>query len=235
MNRKRIQILVVNDKPVTIGLLAELLSALDYNILIANDGQEAIRQIIETKPGLVVLDVDIENGFEVFRKIRTLSEIPIIILSSHSNYYDRVKCLEIGADDYITIPFNNLELSARIKAVLRRYPISGWSDQVKKISTRISQGELYIDIEARKVTLGNKEIFLTNTEFLLLTELVINAGRVISHNELLVTIWGPEYERATTYIYMYIRFLREKIEIDSHHPQHIINIPRVGYRFDAFL
>jgi two-component system KDP operon response regulator KdpE len=156
------------------------------------------------------------------------------MLSGRTDYADKALCLELGADDYITKPFNTIELAARIGAVLRRFQrASPESNKQMKIECKILQGELLVDFEVRQVTLAGKEVSLTETEFKLLWELVSNAGKVMTYSELLSNVWGKDYMEATNYVQNYIRLLRAKIEPSPDNPRHIINIPRVGYRFDC--
>ena len=230
------RILVVDDDPEILELLTIQLEFLDYKVLTSLDGTDALIKFNKYQPDLVILDIDLPaiNGIDVCRKLRGLSNVPIIMLSGRTDYADKALCLELGADDYITKPFNTIELAARIGAVLRRFQrASPESNKQMKIEYKILQGELLVDFEVRQVTLAGKEVSLTETEFRLLWELVSNAGKVMTYSELLSNVWGKDYMEATNYVQNYIRLLRAKIEPSPDNPRHIINIPRVGYRFDC--
>jgi DNA-binding response OmpR family regulator len=230
------RILVVDDDPEILELLTIQLEFLDYQVLTSPDGTDALIKFNKYQPDLVILDINLPaiNGIEVCRKLRGLSNVPIIMLSGRTDYYDKALCLELGADDYITKPFNTIEFAARIGAVLRRFQRASLETNMSKVvAYKTLKGELLIDLVARRVTLAGKEVSLTETEFKLLWELVSNAGKVMTYSELLANVWGKEYKEATNYLHNYIRLLRAKIELDPDNPQNIINIPRVGYRFDC--
>jgi two-component system KDP operon response regulator KdpE len=166
------------------------------------------------------------DGFEVCEEIRKWSQVPIIGLSARGEMADKVKCLNLGADDYMTKPFGIDELIARVKAVLRR---NRFEDSVPATSSFIS-GDLVVDLATRKVTRAGKDIRLTATEFKLLRELILGAGQTLTYKYLLGKIWGPEYKTEREYLHVYIGHLRAKLEPDTRNPVYIISVPGVGYQ-----
>ncbi len=222
-------ILVVDDE---IGILKFLKANLEdhgYDVLTAMDGAEAIATFEMNMPNLVVLDITMPkmDGFEVCRRVREWSQVPIIVLSARLAGEDKVELLDLGADDYITKPFYADELIARVSAVLRR------SEPVSSAQTKpsVSIGDLEINFAQRRVALSGEDIQLTPTEYNLLQELALNAGKVLTHSHLLKKVWGPEYGGETDYLHTFIRRLRRKLEPDSPEPLYIITVPGVGYRF----
>lgn len=223
-------ILIVDDDPVIIKFLRATLGVRDYETLAAMDGAEALRTVEMELPDLVILDIMLPNidGFEVCRRLREWSQIPIIMLSGQGGAEEKVKCLNLGADDYITKPFDLNELIARISAVLRR------TQAVGAIATRPSftSGDLTVNFVERRVTVAGNEVRLTPVEYSLLQEFVLNAGKVLTHTYLLNRIWGPEYREETEYLRVFVGRLRAKLELDRTSPRYIITVPGVGYRFD---
>jgi len=229
MHRPRV--LIVDDDLAIIKLLRANLKAEDYEILTAMDGTEAL-QIIEMElPDLVILDIMMPkmDGFEVCQQLREWSQLPIIMLSARGDEEDKVKCLELGADDYITKPFGVGELIARVKAVFRR------TQAIGTIPTQPSftSGDLEINFAQRGVTVAGKEVKLTPTEYQLLQELVLNKGKVLTHTHLLNKVWGLEYREERQYLHVFIRRLRAKLEPDLTNPRYIITLPGVGYQFKS--
>jgi len=167
------------------------------------------------------------DGFEVCRQLREWSQIPIIMLSARGDESDKVKCLELGADDYITKPFGASELIARVRAVLRR------TEAARTIPTQPSftSGDLKISFAQRQVIVADKEVKLTPTEYSLLQELVLNAGKVLTHTHLLNKVWGLEYRDERWYLHVFVRRLRVKLEPDPQNPRYIMTVPGVGYQF----
>ena len=229
MHRPRV--LIVDDDLAIIKFLRANLKAEDYEILTAMDGAEALQTIERELPDLVILDIMMPkmDGFEVCRRLREWSQIPIIMLSARGDVFDKVKCLDLGADDYITKPFGVGELIARVKTVLRRTEAAG------TIPTQPSftSGDLEINFVARRVTVAGEEVKLTSTEFSLLQELVLNAGKVLTHTHLLNKVWGLEYREERQYLHVFIRRLRTKLEPDLTNPRYIITVPDIGYQFKA--
>ncbi len=223
------RILVVDDELSIIKFLRANLEANDYEVLAAMDGAEALQTFEIELPDLVILDIMMPkmDGFEVCRRIREWSQVPIMMLSARGDESDKVKCLDLGADDYITKPFGKDELVARVRAVLRR------TETAATIPTQpsFSSGDLKINFAQRQVTVADKEVKLTPTEYNLLQELVLNAGKVLTHTHLLNKVWGPEYREDTQYLHVFVRRLRAKLESDLTNPKHIMTVPSVGYQF----
>ena len=223
------RILIVDDDLAIIKFLRANLKAEDYETLVAMDGAEAIEAVERALPNLVILDIMMPkiDGFEVCRRLREWSQIPIIMLSARGDEGDKVKCLDLGADDYITKPFGVGELIARVRAVFRR------TQAVGTVPTQPSftSDDLEINFAQRRVTVAGEEVKLTPTEFRLLQELVLNAGKVLTHVHLLNKVWGLEYREERWYLHVFIRRLRAKLEPDPTKPKYIITMPGVGYQF----
>jgi two-component system KDP operon response regulator KdpE len=228
MNKPRV--LVVDDEPETVKYVGANLRARGYDVLTAEDGRTALKEFSEAVVDLIILDIMMPgpDGFEVCQAVRQQSAVPIIMLSARGQERDIVRALDLGADDYLTKPFGVAEMLARVRAALRRTTQTGVSPRPPLVME-----DLDIDFTARQVTLGGHEVQLTPTEYNLLTHLVINAGRVITHRALLQAVWGPEYGDETEYLWAYIRRLRRKIEPDPSDPRYILTHPGVGYSFVA--
>lgn len=229
MHRSRI--LIVDDDPVIIKFLRASLEARGCETLTAMDGDEALRTVESELPDLVILDIMMPkiDGFEVCRQLSEWSQIPIIMLSGRSDVKDKTKCLNLGADDYITKPFAVNELIARVKAVFRRTKTAG----ATPVQPSFTSGDLKVDFVGRQVTVAGKEVRLTPTEYSLLQEFVLNAGKVLTHAHLLNRIWGAEYRGEREYLRVFTRRLRAKIEADPENPKYIITLPGIGYQFQA--
>ncbi len=201
----------------------------DYEISRAENGWEALRKTEETKPDIIILDVTMPglNGFEVTERLRTRSDIPIILLTAKGLEEDKVRGLETGADDYIVKPFGPKELMARVDAVLRRANARA-PTEVEEV---FSQGDLRVDFGQRQVFLDNEPIDLTPTEYSLLFHLIQGRGRVLSQDELLTKVWGLEYRNEVQYLKVYVRRLREKLGDNTDQPTYIRTIRGVGYLF----
>ena len=201
-----------------------------YQVIEADAGSEAIRQLESTKPNMVLLEVTLPDaaGFDVCRELRKLDPaVPVIMMSSRSDEIDAVVALEIGADDYVTKPLRLRELVARMAAHLRRARL----ESAEAMRSRLEFRDLVIDVNERRVYKGGKEIELTHTEFDLLTFLASNAGKVLSREKILNSIWGYEYPIETRVIDVHIRNLRRKIETQPSRPYYILAVPGIGYRF----
>jgi len=222
-------ILVVDDDEKIIKFLRFNLAGEGWHILTARDGAEALQIVEREPPDLVLLDMMLPkvDGFEVCRRLRQWSQVPIIGLSARGDTADKVKCLDLGADDYITKPFGIDELIARVKAVLRRNKI----DDSASVRSYFECDNLKIDFATRRVTADGNEVKLTPTEYKLLRELVLSAGQALGYRYLLGKIWGPEYKTEREYLHVYIGHLRAKIEPDPREPVCIVSVPGVGYRF----
>ena len=227
MNKTRI--LVVDDELSIIKFLRANLESKGYEVLTAINGAEALQTFEMELPDLVILDIMMPkmDGFEVCRRLREWSQTPIIMLSARGDESDKVKCLDLGADDYITKPFGKDELIARVRAVTRR------TETAASMPTQPSftSGDLEISFAQRRVTVAGKEVKLTPTEYTLLQEFVLNAGKVLTHTHLLNKVWGPEYSEEREYLHVFVRRLRAKLEPAPTNPRYIVTVPGVGYQF----
>lgn len=223
------RILVVDDDPLITKFLGASLKAQGWDVLIAMSGAEALDTVETELPDLVILDIMMPklDGFDVCLRLRQWSEIPIIMLSAKSDASDKARCLNIGADDYITKPFALGELIARVKSVLRRVE----TPRGMPTQSSFSKGDIKIDLAQRQITPAGNEVKLTPTEYVLLHELMTNAGKVLTHSHLLSRVWGPEYIDDREYLHVFISRLRAKIESDSTNPKYIVTVPGVGYMF----
>ena len=227
---KQFRILVVDDEPRIINFLTSKLRASGYETLTASNGIEALEQAQAQEPDLIVLDVVMPkmDGFETLRELRTFSSVPVIFLSAKGTDLDRIKGLGLGADDYLSKPFSPDELVARIDAVKRRV---GPSENRKSLQ-QYSYGNLNVNFAKRSVNLAGEEIRLTRIEWLLLSELTQNAGRLMLYEELLTRVWGPEYRDDVQLLRTWISRLRNKIEKDPNQPTLIKTMPKSGYIMD---
>lgn len=226
---KRFRVLVADDDSRIVKFLTVRLGASGYEVLTASNGLEAVEKVQSQEPDLVVLDVVMPglDGFDTLKQIRALSAVPVIILSAKESSTDRIKGLELGADDYLVKPFSPDELVARIEAVRRRL----LSSQDRKVIEYISLGDITVDLKRHLVITNNREIELKRTEWLLLSELARNAGKLMLYEELLTKIWGPEYRDDIHILRAWISRLRKKIAI-SGRPQVIRTITKTGYMID---
>jgi two-component system KDP operon response regulator KdpE len=227
---KKFRVLIVDDEQRIINFLSSKLRASGYEVITASNGEEAIEQVQAQEPDLMVLDVMMPkmDGFETLKLLRSFSSMPVIILSAKGANADKVKGLDLGADDYLAKPFSPDELIARIEAVRRRLG----PDEKRKTNEEISFNELTIDFRKRLVILKGKEIRLTRIEWLLLSELAQNAGNLMLYSDLLTRIWGPEYRDDVQILRTWISRLRNKVERDPNNPTLIRTIPKTGYMID---
>ncbi len=225
MEVKGARIMIIDDEPQMRRLLKVALTAHGYEIRAAETGREGIDQAAVFHPDLIVLDLSLPDldGIEVIKKLREWTQTPVIILSVREQEGDKIAALDAGADDYVTKPFSMGELLARVRTALRH--AAGAGDEPV-----LTFGGLVIDLTRRYVAVDDREVKLTPTEYELLRILVVNAGKVLTHRQLMRTVWGPSYEQETNYLRVYIRQLRQKIEPDPARPRHIITEPGVGYR-----
>lgn len=201
-----------------------------YQVVEADGGSDAIRQLEQVKPSMVLLEVTLPDaaGFDVCREMRKLDPgVPVIMMSSRTDEIDAVVALEIGADDYVTKPLRLRELVARMAAHLRRARL----ETTEAMRSRLEFKDLVIDVNERRTYKNGKEVELTHTEFDLLTFLASNAGKVLSREKILNSIWGYEYPIETRVIDVHIRNLRRKIETQPSRPYYILAVPGIGYRF----
>lgn len=226
------KILVVDDEKRMVRFIQLNLEQDGFQVITAYNGNEALEQVRTQLPDLVLLDImmpDID-GFEVLKKIREVNDVPVIMLTAKGEEDDRVKGLELGADDYITKPFSPRELVSRIKAVLRRTK-TFQEDQVDVVEV---DDRLRIDFSRREVWVEGEKVDLRPTEYRLLYHLVKNAGWVNTHEQLLTKVWGFEYRDEPHYVRLYVNYLRKKLEKDPSNPKYILTERGVGYRFVDF-
>jgi two-component system, OmpR family, KDP operon response regulator KdpE len=226
------KILVVDDEPRMVQLISMNLKLEGFQVVSAADGYQALERVTREMPDLVLLDIMMPDmdGYETLKKIREVSAVPVIYLSVKAEESDRVRGLDLGADDYITKPFSNRELVSRIRAVLRRTETENYNH---KTEIRVDD-ELIINFDRRLVMVRGKEVRLRPTEYRLLFQLVSNAGKLLTHETLLARVWGPEYNDEDQYVRLYITYLRQKIEKDPKNPRYILSERGLGYRFVEF-
>ena len=222
------KILVVDDEKPIADILQFNLKKEGYDVYCAYDGNEALKMVEELQPDLILLDImlPLRDGMEVCREVRKKYETPIIMLTAKDADMDKILGLEYGADDYITKPFNILEVKARIKALLRR---SGKKEEESKTA---SYGELSIDCGSRRVFISGKEVNLTAKEFDVLELLIFNPNKVYSRDALLTLVWGRDYPGDARTVDVHIRRLREKIEQNPSEPKYVHTKWGVGYYFE---
>lgn len=222
------RILIVDDEPKLVRLVQEILHATGYETLAASSGKQALEIVAIEQPDLVILDVMLlgsMDGFQVARQIREFSEVPIIMLTIKSKNADVLRGFEAGADDFISKPFNAQELLARLRAVLKR--TSGAT--AAPVNSEIQCGALHIDLLRRAVTIYEHEVHLTPTEYKVLYELARHPNQVLLHEQVLSSVWGPEYRGEIDYLRSYIHCLRKKLEADPTNPKMILSTPGIGY------
>jgi two-component system, OmpR family, KDP operon response regulator KdpE len=230
MSKERI--LIVDDEPKLIYLVREVLSATGFEVLQTYKGEHAVEMVAVEQPDLILLDIVLPgqmDGYEIARRIRKFSNVPIIMLTAKVRESEMLRGFEAGADDYITKPFSSKELLARIRAILKR----SHSGAEVPAEMEITCDRLKIDLARRRVTVEGCEVHLTPTEFNLLHELATHPNRVMLHEELLSAVWGAEYRDDLDYLRSYIRYLRQKIEADPSNPKIILRCPGVGYMLAA--
>jgi two-component system KDP operon response regulator KdpE len=224
---KQFRVLLVDDEERILNFLRYKLKGVGYEVLTAKNGQEALEVVQSQEPDLMVLDLVMPkmDGFEVLKELRTFSQIPVIVLSARDADADKIKGLRSGADDYLSKPFNSDELVARIEAVKRRLPSSS------KVNTRetMTLEGVTIDFRRRQVLVRGEEVYLTRIEWLLLSELAHNVGRLMTYEELLIRVWGPEYRDDVHLLRTWVSRLRHKMESDPQNPVLIRTMPKVGY------
>ncbi len=223
------KLLVVDDAPDVAEIVAfgARMTWPDCEVTIAGNGQDALQRFAEQAPDLVVLDVAMPppDGFDVCRRIRETSQVPILMLTVKDQTLDKVRALDIGADDYLTKPFDHLELLARLRALVRR------SNRTVAPSPPFATGNFSLDFTTHEVRVGGTVVPLTATEYRLLEELVRRAGTVLPHELLLEQVWGPGYTHDAHYLKVFIRRLRRKLGDSAEHPKFIDTTWGVGYRF----
>lgn len=228
MVHKKVCILIVEDDSRILRLEQLVLEKEGYTVLSAGSGEDALELLAETSPSLMLLDVGLPgvDGFTTCQRVREFSHVPIIMVTARDYNEDKVRGLEIGADDYVTKPFSTNELSARVKAALRR---SNMSNDTTEPSFQV--GELVIDFARNRVTLGQEEVFLSDTEYRLLCYLARNAGRIVTRDQILERIWGEEYVGEAHLLHVTIGRLRQKLEDFSGKSRYIATRRGIGYSF----
>jgi two-component system KDP operon response regulator KdpE len=226
MTGRTISILVVDDEPPIRRLLRNTLAVQDYRVVEAATGKEALDAARREKPDLVVLDLGLpdSDGLDIIRELRARSPIPIVVLSSRGDEKGKVAALDLGADDYVTKPFGIEELMARIRTALRHRLQEQGSRPIFR------SGDLGVDLVHRRVSVGEREVKLSPKEYDILQQLVIHAGKVLTHRHLLQEVWGGAESGDVQYLRVFIRQLRQKLEADPERPRHIVTEPGVGYR-----
>jgi two-component system KDP operon response regulator KdpE len=220
-------ILVVEDEPRVVRLVSEVLNSVGYRVIAATSGQPAIEMVALEQPDLVLLDILLPHdldGYQVCRRIREFSQVPIIMLTAKAQEIDMLCGFEVGADDYLTKPFSAKELLARVRAVLRRA-----QRPEEMVTATLTCSELEINFARRMVKMRGENVSLTRTEYDLLRQLALNVNRVMVHQDLLTAVWGAEYRDDVDYLRAYIRYLRRKLEADPSTPEYIVTAQGVGY------
>jgi len=222
------RILVVDDEPQITRVLRRSLISQGYDVHIAAEGEAALQTFGDWPPDLVVTDLAMPNmnGLELCRRLRALSQVPIIVLSVRGEEKTKVEALDCGADDYVTKPFGMDELLARIRATLRRAPAG--QDEAE---TTLQAGDFRVEIDGRRLIIQDKEVHLTPKEYDLMLYLIRHPGKVLTHRTLLAAVWGGESVEQTEYLRVFIGQLRKKIEPTPANPRYILTEPWVGYRF----
>ncbi|MCL4302619.1 MAG: response regulator transcription factor [Anaerolineae bacterium] len=225
-------ILIVEDEPKLVRLVSEVLTAVGFVTLSTARGERAVEMVALEQPDLIVLDILLAgemDGFEVARRVREFSSVPIIMLTAKARESDLLRGFEVGADDYLTKPFSSKELLARVRAVLKR----SRQEVAGRTEAEISCGPLRIELARRRVTRDGQEIRLTRTEYNLLHELAAHKNQVMLHEQLLTAVWGFEYRDDLDYLRAYIRYLRQKLEADPTNPCLIVTSAGVGYMLEC--
>lgn len=222
------KILVVDDDPTMLKMVEGHLQGSGYTVKSASDGSIALRITADWEPELILMDVmmPVMDGFTTTQRIREFSAIPIIILTAKGDERDLVRGLDAGADDYVVKPFSAQELLARVRAVLRRSETQGLEDYHHKI---FRHGDLVIDVDRASVVVRGEEISVTATEFRLLVTMAGSMGDVLTREELLSSVWGPDYRNEKTILWVTLSRLRQKIEVDPKQPIHIVTRQGIGY------
>jgi len=223
-------ILVIDDEPQILRALRTILTAREFRVSTAGTGEQGLALAAAEQPDLIILDLSLPDmdGVEVCRNLREWTQTPVVVLSVRDSEQDKVRALDIGADDYLTKPFSIDELLARIRVALRHS-----APAPARQKTVVRAGPLEIDLVNLAVRRHGEEVKLTATEFRLLAYLAANAGRVLTHRSILAHVWDPADADHVEYLRVFIRQLRKKLEEDPEQPQYILNEPGVGYRFIA--
>jgi two-component system KDP operon response regulator KdpE len=219
----------VDDEPGILRLVKLELSGQGFRVITAENGQDGLRLAEEHRPDIVLLDIVMPgmDGLEVMRALRDRSTVPVILLTAKGSDAEKVRGLEMGADDYLAKPFSPDELSARVRAVLRRAVPAPTPDKI------VHMGDIEVDLDRRIVSRNGEQISLTRTEWMLLQHLASNPGKVMLNAELLTKVWGPEYRGDLQYLRVWVSRLRRKLEEEPSSPRYIKTLQGIGYMLDA--
>jgi Response regulators consisting of a CheY-like receiver domain and a winged-helix DNA-binding domain len=222
------RVLIVDDEPQILRALRATLHGAGYTVDVAATAEEALTAAAAHPPEAVILDLVLPdgNGTDVCRELRSWSEAPVIVLSAVGDERQKIAALDAGADDYVTKPFGMDELLARMRAALRRASPGDKEEAV------VTTPDFVVDLAAKRVKRGDKEVKLTPTEWEIVEILVRNSGRLVSQRQLLQAVWGPAYEKETNYLRVYLAQIRRKLEPVPSHPRYFLTEPRIGYRFE---
>jgi two-component system KDP operon response regulator KdpE len=220
------KIVVADDDRQILGALRIILTARGYDVVVAQDGKQALDRVIDGHPDLVILDLGMPglDGLAVTEAIRGWSTVPILVISGRTDSAEKVEALDRGADDYVTKPFATDELLARIRALVRRMPAA---DE----EPRVAFADVLVDLGTRRVTKADRPVRLTPTEWRILALLVRNPDRLVTREAILTEVWGPHHTSDSGYLRLYVAQLRKKLEPDPPHPRHLITEAGMGYRF----
>lgn len=226
MSSKKALVLVVDDDVRILRMMKRMLELEGFQVIVANNGDMALKSFDRETPDLVLLDIMMPDmdGYTVCQRIREFSQVPIIMVTARGDDKEKVEGLDIGADDYVTKPFSASELAARVRAVLRRI-----ANQDRPQEAIFRYKDLIIDFASRRVTVANEELKLTSTEYKLLSYICLNAGRVVTPDQLLNKVWGEEYIGAPHLLQVNIARLRKKLGDDAKKPTYILTRPGIGY------
>jgi len=229
MVSKKLSMLVIDDDASILCLLKRTLDLEGYRTFTANEGKSGLDLVDREMPDLIILDITMPgmDGYTICQHIREFSQVPIIMVTARGNEEEKIRGFECGADDYVTKPFFNRELVARVKSVLKRSQIG--DAMVRQPTFKI--GNFEMDFVKRMVVIAGNKVSLTPTEYQLLQELVLNRGKVLTHIQLLQKVWGHEYMSETEYLHVFIGRLRNKLHLGSGGQRYIITVPGVGYQF----
>jgi len=221
--------LVIDDEPAIQRLITTILEVHNYHVVTAGSGREGLATIAQRRHDLIILDLGLPDlgGLEVLKQIREWTQTPVVILTVQDSEAEKIEALDSGADDYVTKPFNSGELLARLRAALRR------ADKGKVEEPVLRFGNLTVNLAARLVTRENQAIKLTSTEYALLRLFVQHVGKVLTHRQILREVWGPEHEKKTQYLRVYVQRLRDKLEVNPNAPTFFRTESGIGYRFFA--
>jgi two-component system KDP operon response regulator KdpE len=222
-------ILLVEDDAALRLALRTMLHSRDFEVVEVGNGETAVAAVADNETDLIVLDLGLPDidGLEVLRRVRTFSDVPVIVLTAHQEQHDKIRALDAGADDYVTKPFDTEELLARIRATLRRVP------RAESTQSRLHVGDVEIDLSRRRVTRDGDVVHLTRTELSLLELLVRHPGKLLTQEYILQEVWGPGYGTESNYLRVYVGQLRKKLGDEAAHPRLILTEPGIGYRWIA--